>query len=348
MQSSATSLLAGMALSIALATDAVLLQRAAHAFLLSWLANVAFLLSIALGTLLLDAMFALGGSRLHAALRDAVVVTARCLPLVLLACVPLVLGAQRLYFWTDGRADSQAAYLNAPFALARLLAYFAAWLGAARCALAPARAWRCAAMMLVLLLSMSCAAFDAFAALWPRWHSAALGLRWCVDALLAAAAAVVLSTEQHALRDENQARTRADVGNLLLALNLGWLYLVFVDYATAWSGNLPDEAAWYLPRLAGWWGAAGALLVAVHVSGAALLLSRTLKQRPAFLRTMAALLLAAQWLESFWMVMPGRQVPPFPAALAAIMTLVALLAACMLWQRIAPRNDRSAGVSRHA
>lgn len=44
------------------------------------------------------------------------------------------------------------------------------------------------------------------------------------------------------------ARMRADLGYLLVALALGLAYLLYVDFAIVWFGNLPDHVGWYVGR----------------------------------------------------------------------------------------------------
>jgi hypothetical protein len=271
--------------------------------------------------------------------RDAVPASlaARCMPLAALSLLPLVVGAQRLYFWSDGRAGAQSAYLNPPFALIRRAVYIFTWLLIAAAVLRRPRlhAWQYALAGIALLLSMSFAAFDGVAALWPHWHSSALGLRWCLDGVFASAAAATLWNSRATGSD---AARRFDLANLLLALNLGWLYLSFVDYITAWSGNLPDEAAWYLPRTHGAWAWLGLALVATHVVTGAALLFRRLKIRAPVLATIAGWLLLAQWADAVWLVFPGRAPEPIWGAAALACTLVMLIAAGLAWLSLRPTS----------
>ena len=55
-----------------------------------------------------------------------------------------------------------------------------------------------------------------------------------------------------------------DLGKLLLALVMLWSYFAFSQFLIIWSGNLPEEIRWYLPRTHGAWGAI-ALIVVVFI-----------------------------------------------------------------------------------
>jgi len=56
---------------------------------------------------------------------------------------------------------------------------------------------------------------------------------------------------------------RRDYGNLLLTLLMLWAYLSFVQYLICWSGNLRDEADYFLRRARDGWDLLGDGLVAI-------------------------------------------------------------------------------------
>jgi hypothetical protein len=312
----ALGLLASVALAIA----------APGAALQAWLVNVAFVLALALGALLLDAMLGLGDSDLGRQWHWRTARATHALPLGALAWLPIAYGLPWLY---PGAAPAPR--------LARAAVYFYIWIGAGR--LLDRRrdsAWL-ASVLLALVASATLAAIDWLMALTPHYASAGYGLRWCVGALVAAAAALsVLQWHDARAGRDVPLQQRFDAANLLLAATLGWLYLLFTDYLTAWSGNLPDEAAWWLPRLHGGWLAASIALVAVHAASAALLLSRRLKRKPALLGAIALALLAAQWLQSLWLVLPGQHASAIVWPTLAATALLLLMAA-LQWLRHRPR-----------
>ena len=51
---------------------------------------------------------------------------------------------------------------------------------------------------------------------------------------------------------------RVDLGSLLIAGVLLWAYLAFMQFLIIWEEDIPAEIGWYLKRLDGGWGWAGA------------------------------------------------------------------------------------------
>ena len=79
-----------------------------------------------------------------------------------------------------------------------------------------------------------------------------------------------------------------DIGKLLFAFVMLYAYLSFSQWLIIWSANMPDEANWYLHRLAGNWINLGRFLILFEFAVPfALLLSRRLKKQPAFMVPLA-------------------------------------------------------------
>ena len=101
-------------------------------------------------------------------------------------------------------------------------------------------------------------------------------------------------------------KTRIDLGNLLLAFVMLWGYFAFAHFLIVWSGNLPDEAEWYLQRVRGGW---HWLIVVVVATGLFLpfgaLLSRKIKLTPRWLMAVCAFVLTSQIVALCWNVFPS-------------------------------------------
>ncbi len=107
-----------------------------------------------------------------------------------------------------------------------------------------------------------------------------------------------------------------DYGTLLFASVLFWGYIVFCQFIIIWTGNLPDEAEWYVIRAEPRWLWLTVLLVATHFAiPFCLLLSREIKRDPRKLLSIAAPLFAVHLLEVFWLMRPSAgndiEVSPF-------------------------------------
>ena len=154
---------------------------------------------------------------------------------------------------------------------------------------------------MLLALTVSFAAIDTTLSLDPQVTSSVYGmLTGAGMALLALAVAVLLSLAT------TQAETRGDLGRLLLALAILWIYLDFMQLLIFWQSDLASEAPWYLARLRGFWGAVRIATVLGHfVVPFCLLLSPRLRRSRRVLAGLAALLIATEVLNVWWLVLPS-------------------------------------------
>jgi hypothetical protein len=311
-----------------------------------------FLLGIPLGSLAMLAVHNLTGGGWGELIRPTLERAARLLPLSLLLVVPLLFGLSDLYAWSrpdalasDPLLRGKTWYLSVAFFLARNAFYFAAWLllghllrkwGFARSADAPlAQRERLRAISAVGLLvygaTVTFAGVDWIMSLMPRWYSTTFGFLVGIGQTMCAFSFAIVCT---AWRMRNSVGTEADLpstrpvdhraigdvpglfqdlGNLLLMFVMTWAYLAFTQYLIIWAEDLPNEIAWYLPRVTTSWHDVALLLIAIHFALPFLvLLSRRAKRVPRSLGLLAALLLFAHVVDSYWLV-----VPPFrPAGVA--------------------------------
>jgi hypothetical protein len=107
------------------------------------------------------------------------------------------------------------------------------------------------------------------------------------------------------LREVLAPRHFHDWGKLLLAFVILWAYFAISQFLIIWSGNLPEEIRWYLPRFShGWLAVATGLLVFHFGLPFALLLSRDLKRHAGRLAWVAVWMLVARWVDLVWQVVP--------------------------------------------
>jgi len=97
-----------------------------------------------------------------------------------------------------------------------------------------------------------------------------------------------------------------DHGKFMLTFVMVWAYFNFSQWLIIWSGNLPEEISWYLPRMNGGWGVVALLLVLFQFAVPfALLLSRSLKKNSHQLALVASLLIVMRMVDIFWHVEPA-------------------------------------------
>lgn len=299
-------------------------------FYRSYLFAYLFWAGMALGCLALLMLQYLTGGGWGLAIRRILEAGTRTLPLVAVLFVPVALGMKALYVWAQPEAvaadellQHKAAYLNAPFFLARAGFYFAVWLGLAwllhRGSLAEERGEAGAMRRLRVLsapgliaygLTATFASVDWVMSLEPHWFSTIYGVLFIVgQALAALALAVVVLQRLSGQPPLKEVVTRGhfhDLGNLLFAFVMLWAYVSFSQFLIIWSGNLPEETPWYLHRLGHGWQWISLALVVFHFAVPfLLLLSRRTKRAAATLAMVAIGLLLMRAVDLFWLVMPN-------------------------------------------
>ena len=283
-----------------------------RAFGFAWLAALTTWSRWPLGCLALLLVHALTGGRWGESTRRSFGQGVRALPLLLPAMIPLLFVLPDLYPWLRAGAAAQlpnAFYLNAPFAVVRWIFYLVTWLGLG--ALVTARLRRnqpltaVAPSSLILLgLTVTFAAVDAIMSLDPYFNSSAFGLIYAAESALFALSITILST---ALTSPVTPPERDDQGKLLQSLLILWAYLDFMQLLIVWQSDLPKEAAWYLARSAGLWGALAVVTATAHVllPFLALMIPRIRRSRRGLIATTALLIVMAV-IRGWWLVLPAH------------------------------------------
>lgn len=302
-------------------------------FFRSFLLGYVFWASISLGCLALLMMQHLTGGIWGYVIRRVLEAGARVIfPLMAALFLVLVFGMDDLYLWARPetvRGDKLLQYkalfwLNQPAFWARAVFYFAIWgLLAAFLTrwsryhdrtgdpLIPKRMEGASGPGLVLYgLTVTFASVDWVMSLDPHWFSTMFGVLFMGGQALAAMAfviaMVVLLARHDPMRGVLHAEHLHDLGKLLLAFVMLWAYFAFSQLLIIWSGNLPEETAWYVHRFHGGWQYIGVTLVIAHfVLPFLLLLSRDIKRHARKVVVVAALVLAMRYVDLHWLIMPN-------------------------------------------
>jgi hypothetical protein len=84
-----------------------------------------------------------------------------------------------------------------------------------------------------------------------------------------------------------------------------WTYVSFAQYLIIWSGNLPEEAPWYLKRSSNGWEFVALLMIVLNfLTPFLLLLMRQTKRNLQRFISVAILLLAMRVIDLYWTVVP--------------------------------------------
>jgi hypothetical protein len=256
---------------------------------------------------------------------------ARTILYIALLFVPIALGLQHIYEWSDPAVvaadpllQHKQPYLNVPFFLARTLLYFVSFAGLAYALSAlsrrqdetgdPALFRRMQLIagpgIVYFCLAITLAGVDWLMSVDAKWFSSLYGLYFLVCQGLSALAFITLVAvwlSRRAPMDRLLVpRHFHDYGKLMLAFVMVWAYFSFSQFLIIWSGNMPEEAEYYHRRLHGGWQALSLAVALVHfVLPFALLLSRDLKRSARLLGGIAVLVLGARWLDLYWQVGPS-------------------------------------------
>lgn len=236
-----------------------------------------------------------------------------------------------------GHADPTAhlvhekeAYLNLPFFTVRAVIYFALW------SLIALWYWRTstrqdvtgdanltrkmeiysAVATITLGITITFAAFDWLMSLDPTWFSTMFGIYYFAGAMQATLAAVILALMGLQAMGFLPSVTREhyhDLGKLLLAFIVFWMYIAFSQYMLVWYAAIPAEQPWMIQRgvstfdahYTPWSWVALSLLFLRFFVPFVFLMSRWQKRNKLPLAIGAAWLLAMQWIDMWWVVLPS-------------------------------------------
>ncbi len=324
-----------------------------HRFWWSYLTAWVYFLTIGLGGLFFVLVEHLAKAGWSVVLRRLAEGVAATLLLAGVLFVPLLFGGiEELYHWTDVEAvahdhvlEHKSPYLNLNFFLVRVVIYFGFWILASQLMLRYSRKqdasgeWTLtskmeklsAPFMFLFALTSTFAAFDFVMSLDAHWFSTIFGVYFFAGSIVSFLA--LLAIIVHSLQATGRL-TKAitkehthDVGKFMFAMLVFWAYIAFSQFMLIWYGNLPEETGWYLRRQTGDWAWVGLALLFVHFLLPFLfLLSRGVKRRPLTLVFAALWLLAAHYLDLYWLIMPeyghGSAGPAF--GVMEVATLVGL------------------------
>jgi hypothetical protein len=359
------------ALLFTLFVAGMLIDRAQffHAYLVGFI----FWTGITVGSLALLMLQHLTGGAWGLIIRRVLEASTRTLPLILLLFVPMVVGLNQIYPWTNRAEMNQvpalrekaAHYLNPPFFIGRALVYFAIWsllavllnwLSLQQDRTSDSRLKKRLQIVSgpglgVLILTITFAAIDWVMSLDPAWSSTIFGLIFVASWSLSALAFGILSMSWLSKREPMNAVVRTshfhDWGNLLLALVMLWTYFAFSQYLIIWSANLPEETVWYVARKHGGWGAiALGIVILQFVFPFMTLLSRAAKESPQKLAMLAVLILAMRVVDVIWLIEPSYNREHFHLSwmdIVAPLGMGGLWLATFAWQlqkrSLVPIND---------
>jgi len=168
--------------------------------------------------------------------------------------------------------------------------------------------------------------FDQVMSLTPTWFSNIFGWYFTWGGFLSGVAATslicVLLRRSPGWQQEITEPRLHDLGKMVFAFSIFWMYLFFAQYLVIWYGNLPEETQFFQLRLGSqflqdtwfWsWSRLDEPYVKLSLTAwlgcwvvpFCVLLGQEPKRRPAILGTVAALVLLGFWLERNALIWPS-------------------------------------------
>ncbi len=193
---------------------------------------------------------------------------------------------------------------------------------------------------LLFALIWSVIAIDLAMSMLPHWFSTMFPVTFFVGAFHSALAAwVILTTvfrRQMRLHDYIGTRQYHDMGMLLFAFAVFWMYVNWSQYVVIWYGLLPHEQEWFVLRFNEPFGHVVEIAVAcIFVFPFFTLLPRPMKKTPVVAASVAAVVFVGHWLERFLITVPsvyeGEHLPLGLPEVGVALGMGALFMACYLW-----------------
>lgn len=300
-------------------------------FFHSYVFAFSFWVGITVGSLALLMLQHLSGGGWGLVIRRVLEAATQTLPLMLVLFVPIVLGAHWIYRWTHEEEIAKhpvlalkSKYLNLPFFTVRAAIYFAIWIllaylltrwstlqdQTAESKYTKRMRTLSGPGMVLMVFTITFGTIDWFMSLDPEWYSTIYGLifvaSWALSALAFSIATLGTLSKQEPVSNFVAQSHFHDLGKLLLALVMLWSYFSFSQFLIVWSGNLPEEIHWYIPRMHGGWGVIALLVIVLHFAFPFLfLLSRSFKRNAGKLVLIAILILMMRLYDLFWTIVPS-------------------------------------------
>lgn len=243
-------------------------------------------------------------------------------------------GGHYLYHWLheelydpasaeyDAIIAGKSAFLNLPFFVIRMLAYFAIWVGFTHMLRKYSlkedieggnenyfKAKRLSIIFLVLFaVTSSTSAWDFIMSIDTHWYSTLFG--WYTFAGMFISALAVMNfilgylvkkgympfiTENHLL----------DAGKFMFAFSIFWTYLWFAQFMLIWYANIPEEVTYFMVRFDHYRGLFWANFFINFIAPFLLLMTRDAKIKVNLLMIVSVILFIGHWIDIFLMVTPG-------------------------------------------
>ncbi|MGI8494658.1 MAG: hypothetical protein ACR2L1_05005 [Pyrinomonadaceae bacterium] len=298
----------------------------------SWLLGFSLWGGISIGSLGLLLMQYLTGGAWGVMIRRILEASSRTLVMSAIIFIPLMIGVSYFYQWANPilvpeELKYRAPYLSSGSWILRAGIYFAVWgimtfllnkwseqqdkMGEVGLLRTMSRFSGPGLVIWVLVVSF--AAIDWIMSLDQHFYSTIFGLLYVIGWALTALAFTILIlawlSERAPMNELIGKKIFHDLGKLMLAMVMIWAYFNFSQFLIIWSGNIPEETKWYLPRMSGTWGVIGFILIIFHFAFPfLLLLSRDLKRNIKWISLLSVFILIMRVVDTYYLIGPSPMI----------------------------------------
>jgi hypothetical protein len=318
--------------SIIILVVALIFPEQREQALRSWLLGFIFWGGIGFGSIGILLLQHLTGGAWGVILRRILEAASRTLPVLFVLFLPIMLGISYLYAWTHMQNDKivqfRDPYLTVEWFIFRAVLYFVLfgsmayflnkWSLQQDNATTDDEAAKYLAdlgkfsgpTIIFFVLTVTFASVDWVMTLDPHFYSTMWGFLfvagWALSTFSFSVVMLAWLSDREPMNRVVGKRHFHDIGKLMLAFTMVWAYFNFSQYLIIWSGNIPEETKWYLPRITGVWGAIGVLLIIFHFAFPFLvLLSRDIKRNAKWLSLLAIFILVMRLVDMYYLIGPS-------------------------------------------
>jgi len=237
--------------------------------------NNVYFVSLAAGALLFASIQRVTHSGWSAGFIRVPEAMAGFLPVAAILFLVMIFGAHSLYHWSDVQAVDhdpllahKAPYLNLPFWILRMVAYFALWilmfviirrLSLREDALGGLDLFkklehRAKVFIFIFIITFSFAMIDWVMSIDAHWYSTIFAIKNFVAAFHHAAIVItfiVLLMNQKGYFPFLNKSHLGDFSRYIFMLCIIWGYFWFSEFMLIWYANIPEETVYFLPRVHG-------------------------------------------------------------------------------------------------
>ncbi len=307
----------------------------------NFLLNNVYFVSLSVGALLFLSLQRVTHSGWSAGFIRVPEAMAGFLPVAAVLFVILILGTRSLYHWTDMEAvahdpllEHKSPFLNLPFWIIRMVIYFTLWIlmfvlirrlslkedrvGG----LEPFKKMEHYAKIFIfmVIITFSFAMIDWVMSIDAHWYSTIFAIKNFVAAFHHAAIVITFIVLLMNQRGHFPFLTKSHLGDFsryIFMLCIIWGYFWFAEFMLIWYANIPEETAYFLPRMRGegWRFFFFANIIINWFLPFVLLMPKVTSRSRLVLKIVIPILIIGQFIDLYIQIFPGtlgKQVLGFP------------------------------------